>query len=133
MLGAESIEKIAFRKQARLADKKRLTGSCKKLPRHLSNLRKIRRKQLKVMAETRREVLRERLGKALFISLSLDDREYKKVVRFRCDAPDEPYVHRGILGVMGLEKSSVGDFEEDHALIAVRKMDSFLNTFCTPP
>ena len=33
---------------------------------------------------------------------------------------------------MGLEKSAVGDFEEDHALIGVRKLDSFLNTFCTP-
>ena len=33
---------------------------------------------------------------------------------------------------MGLEKSAVGDFEEDHALIGVRKLGSFLNTFCTP-
>ena len=71
------------------------------------------------MAETRREVLRERLGKAQFISLSLDERQYEKVVRFRCDAPGEPDVHRGILGVMGLEKSAVSDFEEDHALIGV--------------
>ena len=50
----------------------------------------------------------------------------------RCDAPREPYVHSGILGVTGLEKSAVGDCEEDHALIGVRKLDSFLNTFCTP-
>ena len=41
-------------------------------------------------------------------------------------------MHRGILGVLGLEKSAVGDFEEDHALVAVRKLDNFLNTFCTP-
>ena len=84
------------------------------------------------MAETHREVIRKRLGEAQFISLSMDDRQYQKVVRFRCDAPREPYVHSGILGVMGLEKSAVGDFEEDHALIGVRKLDSFLNTFCTP-
>ena len=50
----------------------------------------------------------------------------------RCDAPREPYIHSGILGVTGLEKSAVGDCEEDHALIGVRKLDSFLNTFCTP-
>ena len=31
-----------------------------------------------------------------------------------------------------MEKSAVGDFEEDHALIAVRQMDKFLNKFCTP-
>ena len=30
-----------------------------------------------------------------------------------------------------LGKSAVGDFEEDHALVGVRKLDSFLNTFCT--
>jgi hypothetical protein len=84
------------------------------------------------MAETHREVIRKRLGEAQFISLSMDDRQYQKVICFRCDAPREPYVHSGILGVMGLEKSAVGDFEEDHALIGVRKLDSFLNTFCTP-
>ena len=59
-------------------------------------------------------------------------RKYKKIVRFRCDAPIKPYLHRGILGVLGLEKSAVGDFEEDHALVAVRKLDNFLNRFCTP-
>ena len=34
--------------------------------------------------------------------------------------------------MLTLEKSAVADFEEDHALIAVRKLDSFLNKFCTP-
>ena len=33
---------------------------------------------------------------------------------------------------MALERSAVGDFEEDHALVAVRKLDALLNTFCTP-
>ena len=33
---------------------------------------------------------------------------------------------------MSLEKSALGDFEEDHAVIAVRKMDSFLTKCCTP-
>ena len=34
--------------------------------------------------------------------------------------------------MMALERSAVGDFEEDHALVCVRKLDAFLNTFCTP-
>ena len=62
----------------------------------------------------------------------MDDRQYQKIVRFRCDAPEKPFFRKGILGVMGLEKSAVGDFEEDHAVIAVRKLDSFLNRLCTP-
>ena len=33
---------------------------------------------------------------------------------------------------MALERSAAGDFEEDHALAAVRSMDAFLNKFCTP-
>ena len=124
---AESTEQISFRKQDRLSAKRNRKHSRLEL-----NLRRIRRKQVRVMAETHREVLRKRIGEAQFIFLSMDDRQYQKVVRFRCDAPREPYVHSGILGVMGLEKSDVGDFEEDHALIGVRKLDSFLNTFCTP-
>ena len=62
----------------------------------------------------------------------MDDRQYQKIVRFRCDAPEKPFFRKGILGVMGLEKSAVGDFEEDHTVIAVRKLDSFLNRLCTP-
>ena len=121
---AESTEQIAFRKQARLAGKR--------LVRTRRNLRQVRRKQLKVMAECRRRHIRQMLRKAQFISLSMDERKYQKIVRFRCDAPREPYVHRGILGVMALERSAVGEFEEDHALVGVRKIDAFLNTFCTP-
>ena len=119
---AEATEKIAFRKQIRLAEKKG------EVPAgggpHLS-LRKTRRKQVRVMAEAHREVIRERLGQAQYISLSMDEREYIKVIRYRCDAPCKPYVHRGILGVMDCGKTAPGDFEEDHALMAVRKLDSF--------
>ena len=84
------------------------------------------------MAEARREVLRKQLREAQFISISMDDRQYQKIIRFRCDAPSEPFVCKGILGVMSLEKSAVGDFEEDHALVGVRQLDAFLNKFCTP-
>ena len=41
-------------------------------------------------------------------------------------------MHKGILGVLGLQKSSVSDFEEDHALVAARKLDHFLNRVCKP-
>ena len=121
---AESTEQIAFHKQARIINKKRVLK--------WRNLRKIRRKQVRIMAEVRREDVRKQLGSAKFISLSMDERKYQKIIRFRCDAPTEPFVHRGILGVMSLAKSAVGDFEEDHALIGVRKLDEFLNKFCTP-
>jgi hypothetical protein len=121
---AESTEQMAFHKQARVAAKKNT--------RKFNNLRRIRRKQVRIMAETRRGDIRKQLGEAQFISLSMDERQYQKIVRFRCDAPAKPFVHKGILGVMSLEKSAVGDFEEDHALIGVRKMDSFLNKPCTP-
>ena len=121
---AESTEQVAFHKQARILGKK---GQL----RH-NNLRRMRRKQIRVIAEARRSNIREQLREAQFISISMDDRKYEKVLRFRCDAPSEPFVRRGILGVMSLAKSAVGDFEEDHALIAVRKMDGFLNRICTP-
>ena len=104
----------------------------KKQQHKLNNLRRVRRRQVRVMAETRREDVRKWLGQAQFISLSMDDRQYQKIIRFRCDAPTKPFVHRGILGVLSLEESAVGDFEEDHALRGVRKLDKFLNKFCTP-
>ena len=65
------------------------------------------------------------LRSATCISLAMDDRKYQKIVRFRCDAPKKPYMRRGILGVLGLQRSAVGDFEEDHALVATRKLDRF--------
>ena len=125
MLGL-SQQRMDFHKQERLARKK------KKSFRHRSNLRRIRRKQVRIMAEVRREDLRKQLSEAQFISLSMDERQYQKIVRVRCDAPLAPFFRRGILGVMTLERSAVGDFEEDHALVGVRKMDAFLNRFCTP-
>ena len=33
---------------------------------------------------------------------------------------------------MALERPAAGELEEDHALVGVRKLDAFLNTFCTP-
>ena len=65
---AESTEQIAFHRQARLSAKKQLSGSKKKLTRRQTNLRWIRRKQVRVMAEARREVLRNCLAEhSLFL------------------------------------------------------------------
>ena len=55
------------------------------------HLRRIRRKQVRIMAEARREDLRKQLSEAQFISLSMDERQYQKIVRFRCDAPSTPF------------------------------------------
>ena len=80
---------------------------------------------MNIIAEVRRQDIREQLRRATCIGLSMDERRYLKIVRYRCDAPTKPFVHRGVLGVLSLEKSALGDFEEDHAVIAVRKMDLF--------
>jgi hypothetical protein len=114
---AESTEDSAFHKQARIDGKKNAL--------RYKNTRRIRRKQVKIIAETRREDIREMLRSATCISLAMDDRKYQEIVRFRCDAPEKPCTRRGILGVLGLQKSAVVDFEEDHALVATRKLDRF--------
>ena len=121
---AECTEKIAFRKQERLEGKREGES--------LPNFRRLRRKQIRIMAEARRMDIRQELSEATAITLAMDDRKYQKLIRYRCDAPNEPFVRRGILCVMGLGKSAVGDFEEDHALVAVRKLERALNTFSVP-
>ena len=121
---ADCTEKIAFRKQERLEGKK--NGR-----RQSISIRGIRRKQVRIMAEARRMDIRQELNEATAITLAMDDRQYQKLIRYRCDARNEPFVRRGILCVMGLKNSAVGDFEEDHALVAVRKLECALNTFCT--
>ena len=91
---AESTEHMAFHKQARILGKK---GQHR-----YNNLRRVRRKQIRVIAEARREDIRKQLGEAQFISVSMDDRKYEKVLRLRCDAPSNHFVRRGILGVLSL-------------------------------
>ena len=71
---AESSEQLAFHKQERLMIKKRTQHKA-------NNLRRMRRKQVRVMAETRREDVRNWLGQALFISLSMDERQYRQINR----------------------------------------------------
>ena len=108
--------------------------------------RKRRRKQLCVMAEVLRVRTREILRNATSISVSLDESKYQVIVRYRCDVPSPAgeergmaggvgasgFCHAGVLGVLDCKKGSVAEFEEDHAVTAVKQLDSFLTKFCTP-
>ena len=84
------------------------------------------------MAEARRMDIRQELSEATSITLAMDDRKDRKLIRYRCDAALAPFFRRGILCVLSLEKSAIGDFEEDHALVAVRRLEIALNAFTTP-
>ena len=62
----------------------------------------------------------------------MDDRGKFKVLRYRSDAPAKPYVRHGILGVLWLDNSALNEFDDDHALVALRKLDGFMTRVCTP-
>ena len=87
------------------------------------------------MAEDARATARKRLREATNITLAIDESKYRKVVRFRCDTPgpdaDGNYVARGVLGILSCARESTEEFLEDHALVAVRRLDAFLLRFCT--
>ena len=75
---AESSTCVSFRKQETISLKK---GS-------LSNgLRKQRRKMLNIMAEVIRKHMRAEIREATSITLALDGKGCRKVVRYRCDTP----------------------------------------------
>ena len=38
----------------------------------------------------------------------------------------------GVLGILSCARKTVNEFEEDHAVTAVHKLDGFLARFCTP-
>ena len=80
---AECTEKLAFRKQERLEGKR----EGERRP----NFRRIRRKQVRIMAEARRMDIRQELSEATSITLAMDDRKHRKLIRYRCDAPKAPF------------------------------------------
>ena len=104
--------------------------------------RKRRRKQLCIMAEVLRAEIRDVLRNVTSISLSLDESRYVKVIRYRADVPASGgcarnfgasgYCHGGVLGVLVCNKRHAAEFEEDHAIAAVKQLGSFLTKFCTP-
>ena len=109
--------------------------------------RKRQRQQLCVMAEVHRNKIRKVLKEATSISLALDEAKYRKIVRYRCDVPSAQscgranlgrnvgasgFSHSGVLGILDCSKKHASDFEADHAVTAMKQLDSFLTQFCTP-
>ena len=77
------------------------------------------------------------LRNATSISLALDESRYRKIVRFQADVPSravdaQDFCHAGVLGILACEKGHASEFEEGHAVTAVKQLDSFSTRFCTP-
>ena len=87
------------------------------------------------MAEVLRNKIRKVLGQATSICLSIDECKHRKIIRFRADLPSrncaQPGAHwctvgasgfsqAGVLGILDCAKKHVSDFEEDHAVTAVK-------------
>ena len=87
------------------------------------------------MAEVLRKKIRKVLGQATSICLSLDECKHRRIIRFRADLPSaycaEPGAHwrltgasgfsqAGVLDILNCSKKHVSDFEEDHAVTAVK-------------
>ena len=135
-------ETMSLRKVARLYQKQ--TGGVVPIE---NRKRKRNRLQLRVMAEVLRNRTRRVLREATSITLALDESKYRKVVRYRADLPSRMssgpgslwrhvgasgFTHSGVLGIISCSKEHASDFDEDHAVIAVRHLNSFLEEFCTP-
>ena len=128
-------ETMSLRQEAHLHDKKHSASGDT-----LINGRRLRhRMQLKVMAEVIRVNIRRVLSEATHISLALDEAQYLKIVRFRADVPSQQrdcassggrlgasgFSVSGILGMLDCSKKHAADFEADHAVTAVKQLDSF--------
>ena len=131
-------ETISLRKEARVFVKK-TSGEAFIVNRR----RKRHRKQLVVMAEVLRRQIRNVFRQATSISLALDECKYRKIIRFRADLPvalstelrhvgASGFSLSGVLGILDCSKNHASDFEEDHALTALKQLDGFLVKFCTP-
>ena len=142
-------ERMSLRQAARLfhkAFKKKQRGDPEPLAGH-SRRRKRYRRQLCAMAELTRRRIREALRRATSITLALDESKYRKVIRFRADLPSRVkglsgsfgrhvnasgFCVSGVLGLLDCSKKHAEDFEEDHAVTAVKQFDAFFTRFCTP-
>ena len=137
-------ERCSLRAGARMFEKKH--GQVKADPLEHKKRKRYRR-QLRTMAELIRRRIREVLRQATSISLSLDEWKYQKIIRFRADLPSRQrgssgslwrhvgasgFCAAGVLGILDCSKKHAEDFEEDHAITAVKQLDDFLTRFCTP-
>ena len=132
-------ETMSLRKAARLRAKAQ-PGSCIE-----AQQRKRYRKQQRVMAEVLRNKMRNVLRQATAICLSLDECKGRKIIRFRADLPSawcaQPgsdwcvgasgFSQAGVLGVIDVAKEVVTDFEDDNAVVALKRFEEFLTVFCT--
>ena len=97
-----------------------------------------------VMAEVMRRRIRKVLQQATSISIALDEFKSRKIIRFRADLPSaqsgSPWRHvcasgyslSGVLGILSCSKKHASDFEDDHAVTAVKQLDALFSKFCTP-
>jgi len=107
---------------------------------HYDKRRKRYRRQQLVMAEVLRNKIRKVLGQATSICLSLDECTHRKIIRFRAGLPSADgaqagarwrqvgasgFSLSGVLGILDCSKKHVSDFEEDHAVTAVKNWMSF--------
>ncbi len=97
------------------------------------------------MAEVLRRRIRVTLSQATSISLAVDECKYRKIIRFRADLPAATkscshWRHvgasglsvSGVIGVLDCSKKHAEDFDEDHAVTAVRQLDAFVTKNCNP-
>ena len=127
-------ERCSLRAGARMFEKKH--GQVKADPLEHKKRKRYRR-QLRTMAELIRRRIREVLRQATSISLSLDEWKYRKIIRFRADLPSRQratsgslwrhvgasgFCAAGVLGILDCSKKHAEDFEEDHAVTAVKQL-----------
>ena len=129
-------ERVSLRKDGRVHDKEHSPAEAQ-----ANKIRKRLRKQLVVMAEALRAQIRQDLRRATSISLAIDESKYRKVLRYRIDRPSASrgrhvgasgFNSSGVLGIIDCSKKHPQDFEDDHAVTAVKQMRSFITKFCTP-
>ena len=126
---------IAWKKQAKVRTQKHSAGEAQsnnEPPETVESLRKMRRKQAKIMAEVVRQKHRQILRQAKFCTLALDEWKGRKLVHFRCDYHEAPWYHQGTMGFFKTVAKTSEEGAEDHAKRAVIHMDELLTRFCTP-
>ena len=124
---AEGTSKMSYRKQQTLSDKK--AGS---LYGRSVVKRRQRRHMTRILAEVKRAENRNHIRKATCLSLAIDESKRRRVLRFRCDAPEDPYVADGVIGVMGGQPCKVEELTADAAERFVKDLVQFLRKWCTP-
>jgi hypothetical protein len=123
---AENSCNISFRKQEKVARRKDTDGRAHNCE------RRVRQKQVAIMAEWVRNGTRKRLREASYVTLALDEAKRRRLVRFRCDTPRPPYTATGVLGIVNGAYSSLDELTDDHVINGARHLEDFFKQFFTP-